>query len=376
MIIFYAINGVGLGHLSRTLGIASAIRATDPHYPIVFITEATDSRIVKQYPFAFYQIPNRDALFLERRWRDLNQEAVLRAWTGILDSILQAYSPKLIVYDTYIWPEFQILVRKKRIRQALIMRKQRDLQQWLHDQMPILEDMDLIVFPHHELELGGLTLPPYISASKATFSGPVLRRSISDLDPSFDREAFGLNKDSFLITITNGGGNALKEKSDDFIYVVTEAIKLVELKLPFFQIMLILGPMSSQFIPFTTLRKGDVIIKEYEPNLLELFSISNLVIARGGYNTILELSEIGVPSLCIPAIRYHDDQRQRIQQASQKSPNIQYSSLDSKQIANNIAQIADQSRWKYLRSKSADMIAENKAKLAELLISIAKAQYD
>ena len=48
--------------------------------------------------------------------------------------------------------------------------------------------------------------------------------------------------------------------------------------------------------PCAYLQRGRLDIREFEPNLLDLFAAANLVVARGGYNTVLELWEVGVPA--------------------------------------------------------------------------------
>ena len=73
MFLFYAIDGVGLGHLSRTLGVAEAIHQQGGAHQTVFVTEATDARLLEEYPFAYYQVPNRDALFSLGRWKGLEK---------------------------------------------------------------------------------------------------------------------------------------------------------------------------------------------------------------------------------------------------------------------------------------------------------------
>jgi UDP-N-acetylglucosamine--N-acetylmuramyl-(pentapeptide) pyrophosphoryl-undecaprenol N-acetylglucosamine transferase len=369
VIIFYAIDTVGLGHLSRTLGIAQAINELEPNYPIGFITEVTDARLLEEYPFAFYQVPNRDSLFNSNRWTNYLQKSVLKAWVNILKSILQAYNPKLLVFDTYIWPELQELARNSGIKQMLIMRNQKNLGTFLKEKQELLYDMELIAFPHTKSEIGSFELS-YLPESKIYYSGTLLRRSVSDLDISLTRKSFGIDEDKFIVTITNGGGNALKSKSDDFDSIILDTLKEIEYKLPSFKIVFIKGPLANKRVPYIKFSNGDLFIWEYESKLLELYSLSNLVISRGGYNTVSELMEIGVPSLCIPAKRELDDQKQRIMNASHISNNIRYVNLDPQQIKNQIIQVANQPPWKYSRRNQRDLIADNKRDLAIRILSL------
>ena len=227
-----------------------------------------------------------------------------------------------------------------------------------------------LVFPHHRHELEHIKLPEYVRASSLYFSGPILRRSTRDLDPNFDRSSFGLKEGAFLITITNGGGNAVAEKADDFFKVVLQAVHQVQEMLGRFQVILVKGPMSTDRIHFAPFDTGDLLVTEYEPHLLELYAASNLVIARGGYNTVLELTEVGVPSICIPALRYHDDQKQRIELAAARFPNIHFAPLELQAVCRLIRDVGRQPLWSYPGHCGVDAIAENKSKLAYRLLAL------
>ena len=40
----------------------------------------------------------------------------------------------------------------------------------------------------------------------------------------------------------------------------------------------------------------------------ELMTAADLVICQGGYNTVSEVSQLGLPSICVPGMRDLDDQ--------------------------------------------------------------------
>lgn len=367
-ILFYAVESIGVGHLSRMLGIAEAIRQIQPELPILFITEANDARLLEEHGFPYYQLPASHA-FGNKRWRTARQ-AGEQAFNQILGAILIAHKPILIVHDTTIQPQLYKLAVERGIAQALIMRERRDLLTYLAQHRAELDTFKLIAFPHQPEELPDLSVLRQ-PEDKLIFCGPILRRTISDLQVDEIREQYGLKPDELTIVVTNGGGNAMRYFDDDFMSIVLNAIQSIEVKLPPLRVIAVTGPLSRRRIPWVDLAKGKMIIREFEPRLFDLFAAANLVIARGGYNTVLELEQLGVPAICIPARRGVESQEQRIRRAADAGKQIRLGELDVNALGREIRQIAGGPLWRYELSGKLDGIAANKISLARRLSEVA-----
>lgn len=93
-IIFVATNGVGLGHMTRLIAIAKRVRALDPEIEILFLSTSTATEVLRKEGFMYFYLPSR-AIMREnidpKQWNDMIH--------GLLGSILQLYSPQMLIFD-------------------------------------------------------------------------------------------------------------------------------------------------------------------------------------------------------------------------------------------------------------------------------------
>lgn len=365
-VMFYAIDTVGVGHLSRLLGIAEALTNMAPSIPIVFISESSDSRLLDEYPYAYHQVPSFAGMLGQGRWDYLPQATRETAWNGIVTTILAAHRPRVFVYDTFIWPELAEIATSYAEHQVLVLRLPKDPSSFLSPLRDTLQQLSLVVLPHDPAEVPASVFHE-LSPLPVICSGSVLRRSRENMRRDLDLSSFGFQADTFNIVVTNGGGNALPAKADNFPSVVMEALRLVDASAPPFRCLFVEGPLSHVRRQAVQLSHGRILIREYEPYLLEAFSSAHLVISRGGYNTTLELSQIGVPSLCVPARRFFEDQAERLHSAAGLFPNIHPCQLDSHVLAKAIADAMSRPRWTYSTGQSMDPFANNRRTIANIL---------
>ena len=90
-ILFYTVNGVGLGHLNRCLVLADAIKKLDPSVDIFFITNSSFTKPIKEggYSFIQLQISNDSNCLLDDDGFSLFKNTI------------DNEKPDLIVYDTH-----------------------------------------------------------------------------------------------------------------------------------------------------------------------------------------------------------------------------------------------------------------------------------
>jgi UDP:flavonoid glycosyltransferase YjiC (YdhE family) len=371
-ILFYAIGAAGLGHLSRTLGIADTIRRIAPEMPeipIIFVTEASDSRLLNEYPFPYYQVPRYRIHSMEERWRALPEQQVRHVWEQTVKSIVDAHQPSVIVHDTFIRKHLHQLAVEAGSREVLILRKRTDTRSFLHKNRHVLSSFGLIAVPHHEEEIGNVK-PSWLAEDQFMYCGPLLRRTRSDLRVEEIRQQYCIKPDEFTIVISNGDGNILPDLDDEFIEITLKTLKALEDQLPAFQAIVITGPLAPPYTQWVSYKAGQLIVRDFESNLLDLFAASNLAITRGGYNTMLELLEIGIPAICIPAKRHAESQAQRIERTTRETTHIRAEVLKSDALGKAIIALASQPWWHYQPNHRPDRILANKQFLARRILSL------
>lgn len=372
-VLFHAIDTVGIGHLSRLLGVAEALTQYDSEIQPIFLSESSSGILLEDYPFPYFQIPPYHATLHSDRWKGIPG---LPSWKAVVQSILRSTSPGLLLYDTYIWEDLWILAKNEGIRQAALLRNRSDLRHYVVQNKRLLRDLEFIVFPHQEEEIACEVRSLLPAGLDTVFSGPIVRRSLDTLNTDLSLEDFGLMRDLFTIVVTNGGGNSLPSVSDRFIQSALDAIDTVCMTGCIdrgVQVVVVLGPLANATSVLHVNSVERLQVHRFLPNLLELFTLANLVIARGGYNTVHELMQIGVPSICVPARRQTDNQSQRIAHASMNRTNIHVATLNSEALRSEIERVVGSPRWMFSRETLDDTYAENKVSLARTIAECVRA---
>lgn len=354
--VFYPRESTSLGHTSRLLGVADAVRRLAPEVSVLFLVDDGDTRLIEAHGYAWSRIP-ADRASLETWWAK---------------TVRSAGTQMVLVQDSSVHHVLSGLARDEQAHQVLILRERTDLLHFLYQKREEITGTDLVVFPHSKQEIGLLPLS-WLPESKLMYCGALLRRSLEDIDVAGMRARYGIQTDELTIVVSNGGGNGDVNQDDDFIDTAFAAIRLASADLPEFHVICITGPSSRWQIEHVEFQTGRVTVRDFEPRLFDLFGAANLVIARGGYNTIHELVELGVPSLCLPAARPTESQQRRIEQAAAiPGSNIQPGQMDVSQLAASIRRLARMPRWTYQSDGRPDLIAANKRALAERLLQLAR----
>ncbi|MCK2045078.1 MULTISPECIES: hypothetical protein [Chromohalobacter] len=92
--LFVPINGAGLGHLTRSLAIAKAVRASDPNAKIVFLTTSIGITLVHREGFLCHHLPPFSLTgegVSTRKWNNL--------FFKTLVNVLKLHHPSTVVFD-------------------------------------------------------------------------------------------------------------------------------------------------------------------------------------------------------------------------------------------------------------------------------------
>jgi predicted glycosyltransferase len=270
--LFHCRNTTGLGHLMRGRNIATALRQIDPSADIAFTGNPESfAPFLGEFPY----LP------------DLSGEDVARL------------RPDVLIFDTLLppWPvpaDTALVYVMRKIRP-----QQRD--RFLND--PLLEKTALILIPHTREDYPD-DLPSHLQ-DKACWVGPIVRTPGVEAQGHL-RAKYDIEEGEFVLTSTAGGGG--RPESAFFFDTIAEVHRRLHASIPRFRHFAVAGPYCTRVLPalegLTALR--------FEPAINDLFGLSNLVIAEGGYNTVHEVLMARVPAVFLPAARKLDDQEERV----------------------------------------------------------------
>ena len=120
-LLFYAINGLGMGHLNRTLVLAHSARAADSSLEIHFVVDSPHFQLVSDAGFSVSKFPDRRHPLGFHRGRERRYEAL----PELFDALFAAWNPDAMVVDFLCKKPLFEAARARKIRVAAILRRQR-----------------------------------------------------------------------------------------------------------------------------------------------------------------------------------------------------------------------------------------------------------
>jgi predicted glycosyltransferase len=270
----------GLGHVMRALNVAREVRRADPGAECLFAGRGDGLRTVVGDEFPV----------LATAPDDPRPPAVVAAARA---------RPHVVVHDTAV----PAAARVHDERAVYVMRRSLPQRQAEVLASPVLRDMALILVPHTAADFGYRV--PADLADRCRFVGPIARRPDA-AGARAARERYGA-EGAFLLTSTVGGGG-FRDQAEAFLETVAAAQRVLEPRLPRLRHVVLPGPNFSGVAPTVP----GAVQTSFEPRLVDLLAASDLVVAEGGYNTVLEVRLAQVPAVFLPSVRSWDDQEQRV----------------------------------------------------------------
>jgi predicted glycosyltransferase len=316
-ILMYSHDTYGLGHIRRTLAIASHLRT-----PNVNILIITGSPIVGRFSFPpqidFVRVPgmikmtNEEYLPLSIK---INTRHALKIRQTIITSTAKAFQPRLFIVDKAplglkreIIPTLQWINRCHGHTKTVL-----GLRDIMDDAASTKKDWeakgvyDVLDRYYSEIWVYGnqdfydpireYHIPKDISR-KMVFTGYIPRTVPKTGEISEVRREQRLERDQKLVVVTTGGGGDGYEHMDAYLRML-EAWG----ESPPFQTVMVTGP----FMPkkrrmeiFNRARRVKVRTYRFYRRMERLIGAADVVVCMGGYNTICEILSQGKPSLIIP----------------------------------------------------------------------------
>ncbi len=316
-ILMYSHDTYGLGHIRRTMAIASQLKA--PHINILILT---GSPIAGRFSFPeqidFVRIPgmikktNDEYLPLSIK---INPRHALDIRKKIITATAKAFQPHLFIVDKEpLGLKKEILPTLKWIRRRLPKTQTiLGLRDIMDDAETVKNDWaakgvyeslaqlytEIWVYgrqdfydPVKEYDI------PEETSRKIRFIGYIPRKTPGKEAVRKLRKDWGIRKDEKLVVVTTGGGG-------DGFGVMDTYLSLLEFepKPPLFKSVLITGP----FMPkeerkriFRRAKALGILTFHFYRQMEKVFAAADMVISMGGYNTLCEILSQGTVTLVIP----------------------------------------------------------------------------
>lgn len=299
-VLFYAVNGLGLGHLTRLLAIARQVKRIDPEVRPVFFTSSEACNVLHQHGIPYYKAPSKNII----KEAGLRYGELQLMYQSIVSSIVAVHRPCAMVVDTF--PKgaaddlMGILTVRNGMKKVFVHREQRP-EKMTPNRIMLQKLYDLVLTPHRE----GEAIIPVPEGVPLEWCGNVMVRDESDLLPRHEARALlNIPQDKRAMLVSMGGGG--DPTTEDDLRCILEVLRIRK----DIQAVLPLEPLRRD-IPEVS---GNVSLIRWYP-LMELMSGFDGAISAAGYNTFHELMHCGVPTAFIPKKRGYDDQTQRAEGA-------------------------------------------------------------
>ncbi len=287
-ILFYAINGKGMGHLARTRIIAGAIKRAAPDSDIRFLTCTPHLSLLNDFDYPSIRFPNSSPpknLILFRTGKTVSE-------SEFLDKTVKFWQPAAVIYDFLLDPKLFGRVRKNHCKNIVVLRKQRKSRVKRTLTGKAVDKVDKWIIPHERQEFS--EIQDYINERNCIYTGPLFREMDMEIISGF-KQCFVPGDKHIIVTIGGGGAMEAQKWLIEVMHAVEEIVG-VDNSLRF---TVVCGPYFSGNLPQI---KGasNVKVITYCNHLPELICASDLVLANAGYNTINEIRASGTKAMIYP----------------------------------------------------------------------------
>lgn len=317
-IVFYAHDSFGLGHLRRTLTIASYLARHIDDLSVLMLT-GLDSAAAFEVPrgIDFVKLPSiwkSGAEEYRSRHLRVSFQRVRRIRENLLRTVVRAFDPRLLVVDNVprgvegeLLPTLRFLRRNRpEVGIALTLRDVLDEPDEIRRTWRRNGVYDCIQRFYDEVWVAGsrdLFDPvqlydfPKKVARRTRFVGYVSRFSPRGAVDELRRE-FRLDARPIVVVSCGGGGDGYA-----MLDAYEQALDLVPRER--FQSVVFLGPdmphdLRRQLKMRFLARADDCLTFEFRPDLVSFLDLATASISMGGYNTMCELAALRKPALIVP----------------------------------------------------------------------------
>jgi len=316
---FHAINGIGLGHLVRTIAIATELPSIIPGVQRLVVTNARDLTLLERAGIDFVQLPPR----LAEPHADVNRvssalpEPVEEA---ALNAIFAAYAPDLVVFDTHAPIRVVQQLTAIGARSVLVQRELRPeaLRSFLASNAQFA--FDKIVVPHDATEVDVRAYGDH----PVELVGSIVRRV----------EVASTTAGPLVVAMAGGGGQPVDARR--YLRAVVDAHLLARARIPTLETILVIGPYAEA--PSNVGGYAGLTLIASTPELPGLLARASVVVSQAGYNAVAEIRALKKPAILIPGHRKAEDQRARAMRLVRAGTAV-IAKPDARKLANAIEHV-------------------------------------
>lgn len=329
-ILCYAVNGLGLGHLTRLVAICRQVRrlAAVLQIPteIVFLTSSEGDVLAALHGFATFKIPSK-TLAAAGALDPHRHRKIARQWVWNAANLI---SPDLLLVDTFPSGSFNELpgildLGTKNVFIYRGVRPEAAAQHAFQAALP-LYDRILKLREGDEPEAEGV---PEALRDRVVEVGPVLLRSVSETyEREQAREVLGLPAEGPAVYVSTGGGG--DRDAEALLRELVEAARsLPEARFVVGAGLLYRGrEWAAPNVSWTR-----------RPVLVECFRAFDAAVTAGGFNSVWELMHCGVPCLFLPLPRGWDDQEARVRRCVEAGAGRLLPSREAEAVAGGLREV-------------------------------------
>ncbi len=295
-VVCYAVNGTGVGHVTRLLAIARWLRryaaALDRRVEVWFLTSSEADGLVFAEGFAAFKIPSK-TIVAEVGIDRTTYVALAKQWVWHTLGLLR---PDLLVVDTFPRGSFGELLGALDLcrRTAFVYRPVRLEVAQRPDFQAMLALYDLLLVPETSAEV----LVPPRGKDRVVHVGPVLGRERWELLPrDVARQRLGVPEGARCIFVSAGGGGDRDAEAQ-----IARAVRALAAD-GSMRVVVGAGPLyRGRPFPGVTILQG---------RAAESMLAFDAAVSAAGYNAFGELMFAGVPTAFLPQTKLADDQAAR-----------------------------------------------------------------
>jgi UDP:flavonoid glycosyltransferase YjiC (YdhE family) len=356
-VLFYAVNGLGLGHVTRLIAIARKVRSRVPESEIVFLTSSEAESVIFREGFAAFKVPSKTL----RAEANIRSTTYARLLQTVVINLVSAFNPHLLVVDTFPAGVIQELLPVLRwdVRKVFVYRAQRLEAATSALMQNTLQMYDLALIPHHPDE-EDTPLPPGLPS---VWTGPIVIRDRTEALPKEQaRRQMGLPEDAPVVYITYGGGGDAEAECA----LRTSVEALWKLPVPGLHLAVASAPLYRGRLP----RGAGIVPVDHFP-MAEMAAAFDAAVSAVGYNTTMELLHHGVPTVFIPFARQVDDQEARARQIAAAGAGLMLPALEPSALSSAVMRLLDPREACLMRECAHEMVPDSGAgRAAEAILNL------
>jgi UDP-N-acetylglucosamine--N-acetylmuramyl-(pentapeptide) pyrophosphoryl-undecaprenol N-acetylglucosamine transferase len=346
-VVCYAVNGTGVGHITRLLAIARWMRryaaALDQKLEVWFLTSSEADGLAFAEGFAAFKIPSK-TIVAEVGIDRTTYVALAKQWVWHTLGLLR---PDLLIVDTFPRGSFGELLGALDLcrHAAFVYRPVRREVALRPDFQAMLPLYDLVLVPE---ESATVVVPPQVE-SRLVHVGPVLGRERWELLPrAVARSRLGIPGDERCVYVSAGGGGDRDAQAQ-----LDGAVRALSADRTM-RVVVGAGPLyRGQPFPGVTILPG---------RAAEWSLAFDAAVCAAGYNTFGELMFAGVPTAFLPQTKLADDQAARARRAVESGAGAMLEpGCDGEQIHQAVAALLDRPG---ARDAARSLVPENGARVA------------